>query len=377
MDKELTHDEELALYCNNMGKRSFQWELWQCCNNLCTFCYIGKDGRRTDPERQLKSLSDLKHALQVLDFDKFNNISLIGGEFFQGQLGDPDVKRAFMEVIEMMSQLYVDKKIGSIWISATLTIGNQEDLYETIEIFDKAGVRPRPNYGSSGVWICTSWDAQGRFHSEKNKDNWEFHMKNMGEHFPWIKKNTCIILTQKLCQMYLNDEFVPRKFQKDFGTALFYKVPGLTQHLLDGIDGLPDMVTCAQQGRIDEYLTVVKRRMESDFGFQFFPDRKTFRKFLLKYAKNDSETYDKLFNIEYRADELHRNFNEIEDADDHQRLKNSNLESNLSVESIVNPECLLEPMSAKHITNYATYSDCNSCMVCDRNQIWESVNGLK
>ena len=377
MKHQLTENDERILYSNNMGKRSFQWELWQCCNNLCSFCYIGKDGRHTNKERQLKSLHDLKMALEQLDFDKFNNVSLIGGEFFQGQLNDVEVKAAFMEVINMLADLYVHQKLGSIWISATLTIGDQKDLYETLEIFDNAGVRPHPRYGSSGVWICTSWDAHGRFHNDKNKQNWEFHMKNMSEKFPWVKKNTTIILMQKLCDMYLSDEFIPHKFEEEFGTSLYYKVPGLSQHLLDGIGDLPNMVTCAQEGRIGEYLTAVKAKMEDDFGYRFFPDRKTFRRFLVKYAKNDADTFNKLFNIEFRADELHRNFNEIEESDEHQRLKDSNLESNLSMESILNPECLLEPMSRKHITNYATYSDCNACMICDRNQIWEMVQGAK
>lgn len=375
MNMKLTEEEEMILYSNNMGKRSFQWELWQCCNNLCSFCYIGKDGRHTDKERQLKSLSDLELALKTLDFEKYNNISLIGGEFFQGQLADPDVKEAFMKVIQMISNLYIEQKIGSVWIAATLTIGDQKDLYETLDIFDRDGVRPHPKYGASGVWICTSWDAHGRFHSEKNQNNWGYHMKHLEERYPWIKKNTTIILMQKLCEQYLSGEFVPKEFSKEFGTALYYKVPGITQHLENGVKGLPDMLTCSKEGRIGEYLMAVKEQMESDFGYRFFPDRTTFRKFLVKYAKEDPDTYDRLYNISYRADELHRNFNDIDDFDDHQRLKDSNLESNLSMESILNPECLIEPMSKKHITNYATYSDCNACMVCDRLQIWEMVWG--
>ena len=371
MTTELTPKEEEILYTNNIGKRSFQWELWQCCNNLCKFCYIGKDGRHTDKERQLKSLSDLKKAIINLDFDQYNNISLIGGEFFQGQLSDPDVKAAFMEIIKMISNLYVEKKIGSIWIAATLTIGDQKDLYETLEIFDKDGVRPLPEYGASGVWICTSWDAQGRFHSKKAEENWEFHMKNLSKRFPWIKKNTTIILMQKLCEEYLNDEFVPKQFTEDFGTALFYKVPGITQQLFAGFDNVPDALTSARQGKIGYFLTTAKNKMEDDMGFRFFPDRKTFRKFLVKYARNDADTFDRLFNIEFRADELYRNFNDTEESDSHHRLKDSNLESDLDCESILNPECKIEPADKKHITNYATYSDTNACMMCDRNQIWE------
>ena len=370
---ELSETEELYLYSNNLKKKSFQWELWQCCNNLCSFCYIGKDNRHTDTERQLKSLSDLKQALLHLDFDEYNNVSLIGGEFFQGQLKDPDVKSAFMEIIQMLADLYMEKKLGSIWIAATLTIGDQADLYETLDIFDKAGVRPNPSFGSSGPWICTSWDAQGRFHNEMARENWEFHMKNMTQKYPWLKKNTTVILMQKLCEMYLSNEFIPKQFMEEFDTALFYKVPGLTQESYWGVDGLPDILTCDAEGRIDEYLTAIKNQIERNLGFQFFPSRNTFRKFLLKYAKEDPETFSKLFNIEYRADELHRNFNEDEQVNDHERHKGSNLESNCSTESILNPNCLIEPFSKKHITNYANYSDCNDCMICDRNQIWDML----
>ena len=373
MEIKLTPEEERLLYSNNFERKSFQWELWQCCNNLCKFCYIGKDNRHTDKERQMKSLADMKAALLQLDFNKYNNISLIGGEFFQGQLEDAEVRSAFFEIIQMICDFYVDRKIGSVWLAATLTIGDQADLYETVDMFDKAGVRPHEEYGSSGLWICTSWDAEGRFHTEKSRENWEFHMKNLSVKYPWIKKNTTIILMQKLCEMYLFGEYTPREFMDEFGTALFYKVPGITQQCFDGTKDCPGILEWESQGKTDEFLTTVKRKIESDFGFQFFPDRKTFRKFLIKYAKDDPETFDRLFNIKYRADELFRNFNEKELPDDHQRNKYSNFESSESTESVINPNCLVPEWNKKHVTLYATYSDCNDCMICDRNQIWEST----
>lgn len=373
----LTKQEEELLYTNNLGRRTFQWELWQCCNNLCKFCYIGRDNRHTDKERQLKSLSDLKKSLERLDYEKYNNVALIGGEFFQGQLKDEEVRRAFFDTIDMIADLYVDQKIGSIWISATLTIGEQEDLYEMIDVFDKAGVKPHPDYGASGLWICTSWDPEGRFHTKQNEDNWKFHMKNMTKNFPWVKKNTTIILTQKFCEMYLAEEYSAHKFMEEYGTKLFYKPPGLLQDCYDGVDGLPSFVECAQTGRTSEYLTAVKNDLQKRLGFKFFPERKTFRKFLVKYAKEDPESYNTLMNIEYRADELHRNFNEDDQCDDHTRFKGTNVESDRDNESIINPECRLEPYEKKHITYYASYADCNDCMICDRNQIWESVHGGK
>ena len=363
--------EDDLLYTNNIGRKSFQWELWQCCNNLCPFCYLGTDNRHTDKERQLKSLSDLKLALKNLDFKIYNNVSLIGGEFFQGQLADPEVKESFFDLIHILAHLYNTKKIGSIWITATLTLGDQADLYKMLDTFEEEGVKPHPDYGASGLWICTSWDAQGRFLTEDRKKSWEYHMQNISSYYPWVKKNTTIIISQKLCEMYLNSEYDPKVFTGKFNTCLFYKQTGIYQP--NGYESQSDVEIGKTDEDINKYLTNSKRSIEDLLGFRFYPDRRTFRKFLLKYAKEDSDTFDRLFNIQYRADELHRNFNEEESASSFVRDKHSNVESSALAESILNPNCLVKDKEHRHIITYATYSDCNDCMICDRDQILESV----
>ena len=366
------HSEDDLLYMNNIGRKSFQWELWECCNNLCPFCYLGTDNRHTDSKRQLKSLSDLKAALKTLDFKIYNNVSLIGGEFFQGQLADPEVKESFFDLIYILAKLYNDKKIGSIWVTATLTIGDQADLYKMLDIFEEEGVKPHPDYGASGLWICTSWDAQGRFLTEDRKKNWEYHMQNISSYYPWVKKNTTIILSQKLCEMYLKSEYDPKAFTGKFNTTLFYKQPGIYEP--NGHEAESKVEIGDTDGDINKYLTNSKRHIEDILGFRFYPDRRTFRKFLLKYAKEDIDTFDMLFNIQYRADELHRNFNLNDSTSSIIRDKNSNLESSAAMESTINPNCLIKEDSCKHIINYATYYDSNDCMICDRNQVLEYVS---
>ena len=375
-DFEEQHSAEEILYSNNLGKRSFQWELWQCCNNLCKFCYLGRENRHTDKERQLKSLHDLMKNLDNLDFDVYNNVSLIGGEFFQGQLNDPEVNDAFYKMIEKLAELYMDKKIGSIWVTATLTLGDQADLYKMLEIFDRAGVRPKEEYGASGVWICTSWDGKGRFHTEEHRKNWEFHMKNIEATYPWVKKNTTIILTQPLCEMYLAGEYSPHEFMSEFGTLLFYKQPGFYD-ISDSVErnGVSELLDAHKQGKIDEFLANTKAAINESVGFQFYPSRSTFRKLLIKYAKEDADTFERLFNIKFRADELHRNFNDEYEDSGIVRDKNSNFESDASSESIINKHCRIKQDNYKHIISYSTYNDCSECMICDRNQIWESVHG--
>ena len=251
--------------------------------------------------------------------------------------------------------------------------GGLPDLEKTLKIFEDAGVKPLPEYGASGLWICTSWDAQGRFCTQKSAENWGRNMKELSIRHPWVKKNTTIILMQKFCEMYVAGEFVPKKFMNEFDTALFYKSPGITQQSYFDVDGLPNLLTCDRLGKVGEYLTAVKRQLNSQFGFQFFPDRKTFRKFLIKYAKEDPDTYERLFNVDFRADELNRNNNNDEEPCEHIRYKGSNLESNIDWDCILNEECLLEPVNKKHIITYAMYSDSNACMICDRDQIWKSI----
>ena len=177
MKYNLTDDEKL--YTNNTGRKSFQWELWQYCNSLCDFCYLGEENRIHNKARQLQSLVDLNLAIDQMDFNKYNNISLIGGEFFQGQLDDAEKRDLFFSVIRKIFQLYVDKKIGSMWLTCTLTKGNQEHLYQLLDLAEEMKVRPAEGYGASGIWLCTSWDPKGRFHTEEFKKNWEFHVKNI------------------------------------------------------------------------------------------------------------------------------------------------------------------------------------------------------
>ena len=134
--------------------KSLQFELWQECNNNCKFCYLGHENRRTPKDVKLSSL---QRALNIIsdenNYPEYNTIGFIGGEFFQGQLKDADVRSLFFKVMKKTADLYNSKKIKQVWISATLTIGHQQDLYQTLRLFND----------HNDIWIITSWDTIGRF----------------------------------------------------------------------------------------------------------------------------------------------------------------------------------------------------------------------
>lgn len=348
-----TSEELDCLYKNNYKRKSFQWELWQQCNTPgCLFCYLGTDNRHTNKERQLKSLHDFNLAIDKLDFKEYNNISIIGGEFFQGQLADKDVKEEFFKTIKRIFMLYKEKKLGSIWVAATLTRGDQKDLYEMLDLAKAMCISPNINYGESGLWICTSWDAYGRFHDQKMKDTWEYNMKKISKEYPFVRKNTTIILTQAMIDMYLNDEFDPQKFSVEFNTSLFYKQPGVPLNCID-----EDL----ENEDFDKQWMDSKAYLQKKFNMDFYPKRASFIKFLKKYKEQDESTFNKLFNIKFRADELHRNANDLDYDEAMTRNKDSKQE-----------EGSVQTLPCGHLCYYAPYIDSNKCCICDRDIIKES-----
>ncbi len=179
--------------------KSYQIELWQECNSLCDFCYLGKHNRNMPDELKIKVLKDTLQKLQNFNTD-YDTIAFIGGEFFQGQLKHPEVRDLFFQLMNETHNLLKSNTIQSFWLTATLTIGNQEDLYKTLDIFkdfkwDKTK--------SEGFWLCTSYDTIGRFHKKELEDNWKYHMLNIAAKYDNVKFNTTIIITADLINKVL------------------------------------------------------------------------------------------------------------------------------------------------------------------------------
>jgi hypothetical protein len=356
------------------NKKTLQWELWQSCNNNCAFCYLGKGKACTSKERKLKSLIDLRETLDKLDYNVYNKVSLIGGEFFQGQMSDKDVNDAYFSVIDKLCELYSSGLIDSVWILASLMIGDQKDLYKTLRLFADAGFSEENTNNESAVWVCTSWDDLGRFHNEKQKQNWKFHIKNIKKEFPWVKLNTAMILTQGFCEKYLDGSFSPSDFAREYDTVLCFAQTRIFDMEYEE-DELREKVSRLQDGAdVDQFLTKLKGDREASLGFRFYPDRKTFRKFLVKLAKQDPDFYDALFNLDRGADEIYKNFNNKDEAEILRKDDKTYLAAPSVYDRRTNPNCRIAAYECKHPIAYAGYIDCNDCMLCDKNQIESSLN---
>lgn len=305
-------------------KKTLQFELWKECNNNCSFCYLGNENKFSHKETKLKNLNKAIDILSdIKTFDEYDTVGFIGGEFFQGQLADKDVKDTFIKLINFVKEQANKNYIKNIWICATLTIGEQKDLYEILDILKDT---------KAVVWILTSYDTIGRFHTSIMENNWKFHIKNIKDKYPNVMINTTMIITGNLIEKYLNDNISFIKFREDYNTSLFLK---LTTHM---------------NGRYKS-----KEDTNNNIGY-FFPKRKDFLYFLKKLRKEDSELYEKIFNIDYRADTLICEYKQKEFISE--RNKDTILESfDSEIDSV---------MKCGHLTMYSPYIDCEKCALCDK-----------
>ena len=308
-----------------------QFELRQECNNRCKFCYLGKNIRHTDTDKKIEALHKVYEKIcDTSIYKQYDTLAFIGGEFFQGQLNDPQVHDLFFKLMRKVAELADNNIVKEVWISVTLTIGAQKDLYDTLELFkDK-----------SKLWLLTSWDSKWRFHTKKMEDTWEYHMKHIHQLYPEIKLNTTIILTGDFIDKYLLNEFNLNSFSEEFNTAFFFKQPASGQ-----------VITASNNQEVKAKVNEIMPN--------FFPTKKQFLCFLVKFKQSEHEVnWSKLFNIQYRADDVFRNYNDGRQMVQSHRYKGT-------VEETIEEAHL----PCGHSINYDCYVDQPGCVLCDKQKI--------
>lgn len=317
--------------------KQLQFELWQECNSKCKFCYLGTDNCYTPNNLKINACKNALIKISDLsNYPEYDTLAYLGGEFFQGQMNDLQVKESFMNLMKKTAELLNNEIIKQVWIYATLTIGNQQDLYDTLKLFE----------GHKGdLWILTSYDTIGRFHTKKMEENWDYHMKNIHQLYPEIKFNITTILSEDCIDKYLNNELSFKKMMEEYHTEFFFKQCGTGM--------------------------ISPQEYNSKILPHFVPSRNKFLKFLRKFKEEESQLmWDKLFNIKYRADTLYRNGND----EKHQMMENirhKDRKEEIELE-FGGPETQIA--SCGHLVGYHAYSDCDGCVLCDKQLIDEMMS---
>lgn len=318
-----------------MGKQ-IQYELWRECNCKCTYCTLGNDNNFTSDELKIDSINTAINEIQNFKENEYDVLGFIGGEFFQGQLNNPLVKSKFNDLINIANNLLNKNVIKELWLNASLLIGDQKDLYETIDLIDK----------KSNLWILTSYDTFGRFHSEKMLETWKYHMKKLHNQYPEIKLNTTMIITGDFIEKYLKDEFIINNFKSEYNTHLFLKTPVKPGHLMK----------------------LSKQEINNLIG-NFFPTKKQFIKFLYKFKlKEGIDEYNNLFSNDLRAEEVRKNYN-----DDSKRNVKFIRDKHTLKETIDLENEHIDSLPCGHSSIYQSYSDSDDCSICDKQHVLKMI----
>ena len=328
----------------NKTDRVLQFQVWNECNNFCTFC-TNKEIYDITNEEKLRNLRIIENKIDNFP-NQFSILGLIGGEFFQGQLRDNAVKKQLYTIISKINQLLNDKKLNEYWVTATLISEDQQDLFYHLSLIDDV----------SKVWICTSYDSKGRFHNGKAKECWINNMKKLKQTYPSININTTSILTGSFIEEYINGSFKLQNFCKEFQTSWFGKPPILP---------------------INSPFT--KKQFNEKVLKDFFPYRNRFLEFLLKFKTIESEfDYNRLFSNQFRADELIQpDNNNVNNRAIMKRNKQQDSEfadivsNNDFVNGIENVIQRFDTPNTgcKHNKTYTPYVDSEKCFYCDKEMI--------
>lgn len=315
-----------------------QYELWQTCNNNCIFCF-NKEGRGLyNPIQQKHSLEFvLKDLDRVVEKHKNLAVELIGGDIFQGQLRDKEVKALFFTLLRKIKSYGDRGLIKQLVLFCTLTIGEQEDLYSSLDIV--LG-------GPMEIWVSTSYDTKGRFNSQSQWDTWNKQMLRLSQ-IPNLYRNTTIIFTQDFCEKVLSGELNLKKFQDKYKTTLFFKHP------------LPPAVTNYHPKKEEDSKQVfyTQKKAEIERIPWFFPKRQDALKVMA--MMNSLGILDRLMGLDYRADDLDNKWDDSRGFLKTIRDKENNIEDKSE-----------DTNSCGHLLSYVCYQDSDRCLLCDKENIY-------
>lgn len=200
-----------------MAKNNFiQYELWKDCKNHCNFCF-----NRGQPD--IDKIESLNFVLEKLndecDFDYFNEVGFIGGEFFDDQLNNPEVKDLFYELFDKCKELIYLGKVNKVYFTTSLIYDPQKYLIPFLDYLKTIGIM-------GYCLLCTSYDLKYRFHSDSDKVLWEENMKMLHERYPELKVHTETIVTGFFMQAVIDGTFDILDFCEKFHTNVDYIEPG-------------------------------------------------------------------------------------------------------------------------------------------------------
>lgn len=187
-----------------------QYQLWQDCRNGCKFC----------SERNQYSVDKiwaLKFTLNKLDDEEvkdYEEVGIIGGEIFDNQLENDEVRKLFYELTEKICSMHFKK----IYVATSLIYDMNKYLKPYLNFLRKLNVMDK-------VLLCTSYDIKYRFNADWKEPLWSKNMLELAKEYPDMKIHVETILTQHFLEAVLNKTFSISNFCKKYNVRVDYIEP--------------------------------------------------------------------------------------------------------------------------------------------------------
>lgn len=187
-----------------------QYQLWQDCRNGCKFC-SERNQYKVDKKWALEFTIEKLNDPEVFDYEE---VGIIGGEIFDNQLENEEVKSLFYKLTDKICSMHFKK----IYIATSLIFDMTPYLIPYLEYLRKLNVMDK-------VLLCTSYDIKYRFNIEGKKELWESNMLKLQKDFPDLRTHVETIITQHFIDAVLNKEFSITDFCNKFKTRIDYIEP--------------------------------------------------------------------------------------------------------------------------------------------------------
>ena len=130
-----------------------QFVLWHDCKNNCKFCH-NKDFGDIDKSYSLDFV--LSKIADLDTFKNYNELGFIGGEFFDDQLDDNEVRRKFYILLDKVVEHLKNNVITKFYVTTALMYSDHHHLKDFCDYVVENEIADK-------VLICTSYDSIGRF----------------------------------------------------------------------------------------------------------------------------------------------------------------------------------------------------------------------
>lgn len=188
-------------------KIAYEFLLWDNCNNNCRFCFQRQNDKRLSLEERKLSLERVLAYLK-LDFERGNDLILMGGEIFDTPSLFENLNIFFDSIIDMM----LTGNINILRINTNLIYKKKDALYYLLDAINQNNLFDR-------FTLTTSFDVEGRFIG-KTKDLMLSNLKEITKKYPCLYVTVNSILTNSLCNSILNKSFDIKSFQKEYGVEV-------------------------------------------------------------------------------------------------------------------------------------------------------------